>query len=158
MVKGSNVLRGCLARLLIWSNDFCKHAGSVTVMMCPSCLLALWGMWVGAQLTASRGLGLLTRVRPGASGVVGVGWAAGSLPLITFPPCLLARGCPALFLSWLLWILYGFLPQSLFLSRLLRRLFSLPSARSPIWLPHPSRACDVTFVLFPLMNCFVYFQ
>ena len=90
---------------------------SVTVKMCLSCLLALWGMWVGAQLMAGRGPGLLTSVRPGASGVVGVGLAAGLLPLIKFPPCLLSRGCPALFLSRLFWILYRFLPQPLFHSR-----------------------------------------
>ena len=59
----------------------------------------------------------------GSLGDVGWGSAHG---------CLLARGCPALFLSRLLWIFYGFLPQSLLLSRLLRQLFSLPSAQSPI--------------------------
>ena len=31
-------------------------------------------------------------------------------------------------------------------------------AWSLIWLPHPSRACDVTFVFFSLMIFFVYFQ
>ena len=126
------------------------------VMMHLSCLLALWGTRVGARPRACREPGLLTCVR--ASGVVGVGRAAGWLPLITFPPCLLARGCLALFLCRLLLILCGSLPQSFLLRRPLRRLFSLPSARPPIRLPHPSRACDVTFVPFPPMVCFVYFQ
>ena len=46
---------------------------SVTVMMCQSCLLALWEMWVWAQLTAGRGQGLLTCMLLGALGVVVVG-------------------------------------------------------------------------------------
>ena len=81
-----------------------------------------------------------------------------SLSLITFSPCLLARGCLALFLCRLLLILCGSLPQSFLLRRPLRRLFSLPSARPLIWLPHLSRVCDVKFVPFPPMVCFVYFQ
>ena len=86
---------------------------SVTVMMHLSCLLALWGTLVGARPRACREPGLLTGVR--ALGVVRVGRAAGWLPLITFPPCLLARGCLALFLRRLLFC--GSLPQSFLLHR-----------------------------------------
>ena len=66
------------------------------------------------QLRACRDTGLLTCVR--AAGVVDVGLAAGWLPLITIHPCLLARGCLALSLSLLLWILSWSLPKSFLLS------------------------------------------